>query len=99
MSDEWSVKFSNAAEKQYKKLRRSGTRPSITDVIDFLVIELQKRGPIRADWPNYGRLSTGYYHCHLKKGRPTFVACWTVVSEKQKQIEVFYVGTHENSPY
>ena len=99
MSGKWSVRFSNAAEKQYKKLQRSGTRPCITDVIDLLVIELQEDGPIRADWPNYGRLSTGYYHCHLKKGRPTFVACWTVVNEKQKQIEVFYVGTHENSPY
>jgi mRNA-degrading endonuclease RelE of RelBE toxin-antitoxin system len=99
MSREWSVRFSSEAEKQYKKLKRSGTRPCITDVIDLLVIELQKSGPIRADWPNYGKLSTGYYHCHLKKGRPTFVACWTVVSEKQKQIEVFYVGTHENSPY
>jgi hypothetical protein len=99
MTAKWSVRFSNAASKQYNKLKRSGTRPSITDVIDFLVIELEEKGPIRSDWPNYGKLSTGYYHCHLKKGRPTFVACWVVMSEKQKHIEVFYVGTHENAPY
>jgi hypothetical protein len=99
MSLKWLVKFSNVAHKQYKKLQRSGTRPCITDVIDLLVMELQRNGPVRDDWPNYGRLSVGYYHCHLKKGRPTYVACWTVISEKQKQIEVIYVGTHENAPY
>jgi hypothetical protein len=99
MLDEWSVRFSNAARKQYEKLRRSGIRPCMTDVIDLLVLELQHSGPARANWPNYGKLSTGYYHCHLKKGRPTFVACWSVICEKQKLIEVFYVGTHENAPY
>ena len=95
----WSVKFSHTAEKQYKKLKRSGTRPSINDVIDLLIIELQNGGPIRNNWPNYSRMTNGYYHCHLKKGRPTYVACWVLMNEKNKQIEVIYVGTHENAPY
>jgi hypothetical protein len=36
--------------------------------------------------------------CHLKKGRPTYVACWTV-DKKNKVIEVYYAGTHEKAPY
>ncbi len=96
---EWSVRFSNSASKQYKKLKKSGTRPCITDVIDLLVLELKQKGPVRVNWPNYGKLATGYYHCHLRKGHPTFVACWVVMNEKLKHIEVFYVGTHENAPY
>jgi mRNA-degrading endonuclease RelE of RelBE toxin-antitoxin system len=99
MAGEWSVRFSSSAEKQYIKLKRSGTRPCITDVIDLFVIELQKNGPFRTNWPHYGRISKGYYHCHLKRGRPTYVACWTIVSEKEKRVEVCYVGTHEDAPY
>ena len=97
---EWEVRLSNKAQKQYEKLKRSGRKkPSIVDFIDFLIIELKKMGPERFDWPNYGKLSTDTYHCHLKKGRPTYIACWKVFNHKLKQIEVYYVGTHESSPY
>lgn len=41
----WTVRFSAKAEKQYTKLKRSGSRPSINDAIDFLVMDLQKNGP------------------------------------------------------
>ena len=99
MTKRWSVRLSNSAEKQYTKLKRSGTKPCITDVIDFFVMELQQEGPFRSNWPNYSRISKGFYHCHLKKGRPTYVVCWTMIDEKQKQIEVCYVGTHEDAPY
>lgn len=34
----WQVRLSTNAAKQYKKLRKSGAKPSITDLIDFLVI-------------------------------------------------------------
>ena len=38
-------------------------------------------------------------HCHLQKGRPTYVCCWEVINKKRKIIEVYYVGTHEKAPY
>jgi hypothetical protein len=100
MSMLWEVRFSRNASKLYERLKRSGQKkPSIIDVIDFLVIELQAKGPERVNWPNYSKLGGDLYHCHLKKGRPTYIACWRVVNERFKQIEVYYVGTHEGAPY
>ncbi len=100
MSNLWKVRLSKSAEKQYEKLKKSGSKkPSIIDVIDFLIVELIQKGPERVDWPNYSKLSQDTYHCHLKKGRPTYVACWKVFDSKLNQIEVYYVGTHENAPY
>ena len=63
-----------------------------------LVREIEEKGPVRGNWPNYGKLSDKVrHHCHLKKGKPTYVACW---EEKGKEeIEVYYVGTHEKAPY
>ncbi len=49
MTAEWSVRLSKKAGDQYKKLRKSGSRPSINDTIDFLVLELQSSGPERYD--------------------------------------------------
>ena len=96
----WTVLFSRSAAKQYEKLKRSGVkRPSVIDAIDLLVMDLRQSGPTMAQWPNYGLLGKGAYHCHLRKGRPTYVACWRVVSKINKEIEVFYVGTHEGAPY
>jgi hypothetical protein len=99
MAEEWSVRFSKKADKQYLKLKQSGSRPPINDTIDLLVMELKAEGPERTRWPNYGPLSKGTYHCHLKKGKPTYVACWAVLDYTRKQIEIFYVGTHEGAPY
>lgn len=99
MIRKWEIRFSNKAEKQYEKLRKSGKRPPINDLIDFLVFDLEKAGPELPNWPNYSKLSENTYHCHLKKGKPTYVACWAVINPKLKQIEIYYVGTHESSPY
>ncbi len=99
MNSSWEVRLSESAGKQYRKLKKSGTKPSINDTIDFLITELRKMGPERVNWPNYSKLSSNTYHCHLKKGRPTYVACWKIMDLKLKRIEVYYVGTHENAPY
>ncbi len=63
-------------------------------------------GPIRRSWPNFSALSKkkkkippGAYHCHLKKGRPTYVVFWRIQNKKVKIVEVFYVGSHEDVPY
>lgn len=95
----WTVDFSTRAGKQYKKLKRSGSRPSINDVIDLLALDLQKKGPQLSDWPDFGPLEKDCFHCHLRNGKPTYVACWRIVDKKTKQIEVYYVGTHEGAPY
>lgn len=95
----WDVRFSKRAEKQYGKLKKNGARPSINDIIDFFILELKAYGPERTDWCNYSKLSDTTYHCHLKKGNPTYVVCWAVLSVRLKHIEIYYVGTHENAPY
>jgi len=95
----WTVDFSREARKQYEKLRRSGSRPPITSVIGTLVLDLQKNGPNLLNWPNYGPLEAGHFHCHLRKGKPTYVACWRTLDKQIKRIEVYYVGSHEGAPY
>ena len=42
---------------------------------------------------------SGYYHCHLKKGKPTYVAVWKVTDKENRPVEVRYVGTHEKADY
>lgn len=98
----WNADLSKDAKKQYIKLKRSGDnrRPSIIDLIDALVMDLKYHGPIMNDWPNYSVINKGrssFHHCHLRKGKPTYVACWMVTIENK--IEVFYVGTHEGVQY
>lgn len=52
---------------------------------------------------NYSKLrGTGrkeIHHCHLNRGRPTYVAVWEVLDKAVRLVEVSYVGTHENAPY
>jgi hypothetical protein len=84
-------------------LKHSGysRKPSIIDLIDALVWDLKHHGPVMLNWPDYSVINKGkneFHHCHLKNGKPTYVACWRV-KEKEKLIEVFYVGTHEGAPY
>ncbi len=64
-----------------------------------LMREIELAGPVRGNWPNYGSLGKGRYHCHLKKGQPTYVALWEVVDKAFKVVEVIYAGTHERAPY
>lgn len=97
--EKWQVKFNRDSEKQYKKLKYNGSRPAITDIINLLVIEMAHDGPYRTNWDNFGPLKENDFHCHLKKGKPTYVACWKIIDKKSRIIEVFYVGTHENAPY
>jgi hypothetical protein len=67
----------------------------------YLVLqqELAIQGPVRGNWPNYSKLNDMRHHCHLKKGRPTYVAVWEVMDVRDRLIEVIYVGTHANAPY
>ena len=69
------------------------------DAYAFLVREIEQNGPVRGNWPNYGKLGKGLHHCHLKKGKPTYVAVWEEIEDEICVVEVIYVGTHEKAPY
>ena len=71
----------------------------VQDLLRLLLQELERHGPVHGNWPNYGKLSRTRHHCHLQKGRPTYVAVWDVRDSKQHLIEVTYVGTHARAPY
>ena len=64
-----------------------------------LVREIEVNGPGKGNWPNYGKLSSDIHHCHLKDGRPTYVAVWEVTDKKLKTVVVTYAGTREKAPY
>ena len=90
----WQVNYTKKAIKQVRKLS-----PKIQKLLNLLEKELKFSGPTRGNWSNFSKLGHKGYHCHIKKGRPTYVACWTVQDKKNKVMEVYYVGTHEKAPY
>jgi len=90
----WQIEYSAKAKKQVIKLP-----VAIQDAILALAMDMESGGPIRGDWPNFSKLGRDECHCHLKKGKPTYVACWRLIDKKKKLIEVYYVGTHEKAPY
>ncbi len=90
----WTVNLSAKAQKQRSKLPKT-----IQDIVVMLLVEIEQGGPVRGDWPNYSKLGTNRHHCHLKKGKPCYVAVWEVTDKSIKLIEVEYVGTHEKAPY
>lgn len=94
----WTVYFTEKAAKQTRKLSQK-----IMSALDLLVADLKSYGGAPGKgWPNYGILrgkKGDLRHCHLIKGKPTYVCCWEVTDKHKRIIEVFYVGTHENAPY
>ncbi len=95
----WEVVFANKARKQTEKVS-----VAVLSVLRLLTEDLINKGPAAGgSWPHYGKLhgkkGEDKRHCHLIKGKPTYVCCWRVVDSKVKMIEVYYVGTHENAPY
>ncbi|MDX9710874.1 MAG: cytotoxic translational repressor of toxin-antitoxin stability system [Trichloromonas sp.] len=90
----WNVHFSRQAQKQTDRLP-----VKIQGILQALVIDLEENGPVRGNWANYGKLTSLRHHCHLKKGKPCYVAVWEVADKEMKLIEVIYAGTHEKAPY
>ncbi len=91
---EWIVRITGKVDKQARKLPRS-----IVERLFLLMEEIRLSGPVRGNWPNYGKLGDGRHHCHLKKGKPTYVAVWEERDKEIRLIEVTYAGTHEKAPY
>ena len=90
----WLVQFSTRADKGLTRLPMQ-VRKSLA----LLLADIEEGGPVRGDWPNYGKLAPGRHHCHLKKGKPTYVAVWEERGAAVRFVEVVYVGTHEKAPY
>lgn len=90
----WAVKERRALNNRIRKLPAK-----VQNLLIALKKDMETNGPIRGEWPNYGKLSDTRHHCHLKKGKPTYVAVWEVVNKEIRLIEVIYAGTHEKAPY
>jgi hypothetical protein len=90
----WTVKIRKGISKSILKLP-----PRVQHALAVLVADIKEKGPVRMNWPNYGKLACHLHHCHIRKGRPTYVAVWEETDKHVKLIEVRYVGTHEKAPY
>jgi len=88
----WQVIPSRDAFKAIGRLPKAVQERAFT-----LMKQIEVMGPVRGDWPNYGKLSGNRHHCHIKKGRPTYVMVWRVI--EHQIVEISYVGTHEHVPY
>lgn len=91
---QWQVNLSKRVIRQVKRLPENAKAALVA-----LIRDIEAQGPVRGNWPNYSKLSSNRHHCHLKKGKTTYVAIWQVVDKKIHIVEVSYVGTHEKAPY
>lgn len=90
----WTVKEKTGLHKRVRHLPEN-----VQNLLIALKKDMEANGPIRGDWPNFSALQGNRYHCHLKKGHPTYVAIWEVIDTGIRIIEVIYAGTHEKAPY
>lgn len=95
MTTDWTVNLVGQAKKADNNLSQKAILAFAT-----LLFEMRKLGPYRINWPNYTKMKNQNddYHCHIEKGRPTYVVCWKV-DKKNSIIEVYYAGTHKKAPY
>ena len=94
----WKVSINRQAAKKMQKIKG---RPAIA--LRLLLEALRDDGPYQPRRPNFGKLrgKKDEWHCHLNRGRPTYVVCWRLIKGKknEEEIEVFYAWTHEGAPY
>jgi len=95
---QWTVTIHKKAAKQIRKLPQK-----IQATLLLLMRDLEAHGPKTSGaWKNYSKLKGiggDKHHCHLVKGKPTYVCCWEVKDKELKILEVYYAGTHEKAPY
>ena len=65
----WTVTETRSLNKRVRHLPTA-----VQNLLISLKKDMEANGPIRGDWPNFSALAGGRYHCHLKKGYPTYVA-------------------------
>ncbi len=101
----WKVYINKRAAKKAKLLPRMAR-----SALHLLWRDLEECGPVQPDWPHFGKLRgrSNEWHCHIKRGRPTYVVCWknrkySPVERREQhaegEIEIFYAWTHEDAPY
>jgi len=90
----WDVEISRKALKGLSKMPNQ-----VRKQLFLLMKEIEISGPVRGNWANYSKLGTRRHHCHIKKGKPTYVAVWEEHNKEIKLVEVIYAGTHEKAPY
>lgn len=90
----WTVTNTKKVDKALKKLPIY-----VGEIMKALSADIELSGPVRGNWPNFSKLGGERHHCHLRKGRPTYVAVWEERNETINLVEVTYVGTHEKAPY
>ena len=92
----WQVLAGTKVSKQVNKLPKD-----MQEALYILIKDLKANGPEVRHWQNYGKLKgkKGYYHCHLNKGHPRYVAVWKVTDYEIRLMEIRYVGSHENADY
>jgi hypothetical protein len=92
----WNIGLSVKVRRNLAKMPQG-----VKEAFQVLLADLEYSGPEKRNWPRYGKISgwKDCHHCHLQKGRPTYVAVWRVVSKEEKRIEVIYLGTHEKAHY
>ena len=90
----WQVRLTKKADKGIARLPGA-----VRLALAALLSEIELKGPVRGNWPNYGKLASRRHHCHLKKGKPTYVAVWEESETGIRIVEVTYAGTHEKAPY
>jgi mRNA-degrading endonuclease RelE of RelBE toxin-antitoxin system len=90
----WTVQLKKQVFKRVRKLPLE-----VKNNLYALIKEIEESGPVRGNWPNYGKLGPTRHHCHIKKGNPTYVALWEEIGEEINLVEVTYAGTHEKAPY
>jgi len=90
----WTVRIAKKVSKAIPRLPKS-----VKQSLFLLLGEIECLGPVRGNWKNYGKLGDSLHHCHLKKGKPTYIAVWKTNDKQIKLVEVTYAGTHEKAPY
>ncbi len=92
----WDVRIAATACKNLKKLPKG-----VDEVFQLLLKKIALAGPVQNSWPNYSKITSNKncHHCHLQKGKPTYVAVWKVIDSKKKVVKVLYVGSHEGVDY
>lgn len=91
---DWIITLSKKVLKNIPKMPASVQRQ-----LFLLLKEIEVSGPVRGNWANYSKLNKHRHHCHIKKGKPTYVVVWEVADNKIQLVEVVYAGTHEKAPY
>ena len=90
----WTVNVTRKAQKQLVRLPKV-----VFETLLALMLDIELGGPVRGDWPNYGKLDAKTHQWPLKKGHTTYVDVWEESADSLKIYEVTYVGTHERAPY